>query len=131
LQLSQLAASNRDLAVLGVVKETGVDDASLADFHTHYFHKLPVYKDEKWKIYKAMGGRNISVMGLASGFLRSRRRHAAKKIETIMGGGDGWMQGGVLIFDRHGELRYAYDEKYGSELDMETINRVIQVARGD
>ena len=110
------------------MKETGVDDQSLAEFHTHYFGRNPLYKDGAWKIYKAMGGRKITAYKLMAGLARSLRRHKKKNIKTRMGDGDGWMQGGVLIFDRQGELIYAYEENYGFELNMEQIEAIVKSA---
>lgn len=120
---------NPKVAVIGVVKEAGVDDESLIKFHTHYFRKLPIYKDDKWMTYKALGGRKITIRGLINGFLASRKRLAEKDIETKLGSGDGWMQGGVLVFDRRGTLRYAYEEDYGSEIDTDSLTRVVAAAQ--
>ena len=108
-----------------------MDDEALSEFHTHYFRKLNLYKDGAWKIYKAMGGRKINPAQLIMGLARSFKRHKKKKIETRMGPGDGWMLGGVLIFDQEGELIYAYQEEYGLELDMNQIENIISSARDE
>lgn len=57
---------------------------------------------------------------------------AAKKLIKSEGGGsDMRTQGGVLIYDRTGTLRYAYQEQYGEPLDMESIKVAIDEAQVD
>lgn len=117
--------------MIGVVKETGVDDNALINFHTHYFRKYPLYRDSDWRLYRAMGARRLSPFQLVAGFVRSLRRHREKGIENVLTGGDVFMQGGVLVFDRKGELRYAYDEEYGVEFNVEILKSMIQAARDE
>jgi hypothetical protein len=47
------------------------------------------------------------------------KRYNKNKINNVPFGGDIRTQGGVLIFDKQGELRYAYHENYGEELNLE------------
>lgn len=128
MQLSALAASDPKLAVVGAIKETGVADAELLKFYESYF-KHSIYKDDRWKIYKAMGGRTLTWPQLITGALRSEKRYKRKGIENKKFGGDLHMQGGVLIFDKRGRLRYAYQEEYGYELDMDVIHQAIAEIR--
>jgi sensor domain CHASE-containing protein len=39
------------------------------------------------------------------------------------------VQGGVLVFDKQGELRYAYNEETGTELNMEDVQDAIDSVR--
>jgi hypothetical protein len=121
-------AEDSSAALLATVKETGVDDKALLDFYEKYFARHAIYKDEKWKLYHAMGGRKISVGKLVTGLMKSFRRHREKKVEASpnITAGDGWMQGGVLIFDRRGNLRHLIEEDYGEPLDTQAIKDVIE-----
>ena len=46
-----------------------------------------------------------------------------------MGQTDGWMQGGLLIFDKRGNLRYVYEENFGDEIDIELLTAAVAEAR--
>jgi hypothetical protein len=127
LQLTELAKQEK-VCVVGAIKETGVDDAALLDFYDTYFH-FPIYKDAKWDIYHAMGGRKISTWNLLKNTSQALKRYKEKKIVNIPFGGDLWTQGGVLIFDKGGELRHAFYENYGDEYDMDELRKAIQEAR--
>lgn len=117
---------------MATVKETGVDDQGLLDFYQDYFNSYPIYKDEKWQLYKAMGGKTLTYYKLFKGILGSYKRLKAKKIPASKDNGKSkvaWMTGGVLVFDRAGELVYVMEEKTGEEFDMEQIELAIQEAR--
>jgi len=108
-----------------IIKETGVDDDGLLDFHDRYFG-YDTYRDENLAVYEAMGNRSIfrlrswnpfrwysAMKGMAS-------RLKAKKIATNYVG-EGTVQGGVLVFDKEGNLAYAYEEKIGNELELDVL----------
>ena len=128
MQLSELAADDSKLAVVGAVKETGVADAELLKFYDLYF-RHSIYKDDRWQVYKAMGGRTLSWPQLIAGSFRAEKRYKRKGIDNKKFGGDLHMQGGLLIFDKQGRLRYAYKEEYGEELDMEIVKQAIAEIR--
>ena len=130
LQLSEFAAKDGRIALVATVKETGTDDKDIIDFYDDYFHHS-IYKDPSWGIYKAMGARKISGFGLIKGLINSLQRYKEKKIDYTMGKSDGWMQGGLLIFDRKGYLRYAYEENFGEELDLDLLSAAVAEARTD
>jgi hypothetical protein len=127
LQLTELAKQEK-VCVVGAIKETGVDDAALLDFYDTYFH-FPIYKDSKWDIYHAMGGRKISTWNFLKNTNKVLKRYKEKNITNIPLGGDLWTQGGVLIFDKRGELRHAFYENYGDEYDMDELRKAIEEAR--
>ena len=117
---------------MATTKETGPDDQGLLEFYQDYFNSYPIYKDEKWELYKAMGGKTIGFFKLLSGVLKANKRWKEKKIEkskTNHKSKVAWMTGGVLVFDRAGELVYVLEEKVGEEFDMEQIQLAIQEAR--
>jgi hypothetical protein len=126
-QLTQLAAQEKRLALWGILKETGVDDVGLLDFYEKYF-RFPLYKDPKWLVYKAMGNRKITLKSLMKGLLKSRGRYKKKNIDQTTGG-EGWVQGGLLIFDRNGQLRFGSEENFGHELNLDELAAAIRQCR--
>lgn len=130
LQLSEFAAKDGKIALAATVKETGADDQDILDFYEKYFHHS-IYKDPNWGIYKAMGARKISGFGLIRGIMNSLNRYKQKNIDYTMGKSDGWMQGGLLVFDKDGNLRYAYEENFGEELDLDLLSAAVAEARSD
>lgn len=127
-QLSQLAAELRKTAFVGIVKEK--EDNGILDFYNKYF-KFPLYQDPKWKTYKALGSRKITTGQIIVRVLKWPMVAAKRLIKSERGGSDMKTQGGILIYDRTGNLRYAYQEQYGEPLDMESIQAAIDAARID
>ena len=39
--------------------------------------------------------------------------------------GEGMIQGGILLFDSSGELRFAYEEQIGNELPMDDLQAAV------
>ena len=116
----------------GIVKETNVDDAGLAEFHDDYF-SFPLYRDVNLAVYQAMGNRRLKLNTWNPiRWVRGYREMTARlKQKNISGNlkGEGMVQGGVLVFDKQGELRYAYNEETGSELNMEDMQDAIDSVR--
>ena len=128
-QLTEINNLERDVSFIGAMKHgSGVDDEALLDFYQQYY-RFPLYKDEDWQIYKAMGGRKVSFFKAITSIPRLEARYKKKGIPNIPFGGDIWTQGGVMIFDREGNLRHTYYEKYGEELDTAEIRHAIREAR--
>ena len=126
-QLVELAKNFDDkVALVGVVKEIGVADVELDNFYQNYFRR-PIYRDPDWKVYHMMGNRRLSIVSLLMGHLKNLRRYKRKKIENVPFGGDLFTQGGLLIFDKKGELRYAYDEVFGEELNITAISTALDL----
>jgi hypothetical protein len=108
----------------GIVKETGVDDEGLYEFQKTYY-PYPLYKDVEWAIYKAMGNRKIALTTwnpwkLWKGYKALSQRLKEQKIDGNLKG-EGMIQGGILLFDAQGILRYAYEEEIGTPLDIKDI----------
>lgn len=132
----ELAKTDPKIALVATVKETGVDDQGLIEFYTSFFDSHPMYKDEKWQLYKAMGGggghgRTLSLWQLFKATLIARKRWKSKGIHNSANNykSDPWMQGGVLIFDKQGHLVYALEEETGVEFSMDRLQKAIQGAR--
>lgn len=125
LKLTELAKLDNRVCLVGAIKETNVDNDALLEFYQEYFH-YPIYKDSNWDIFNAMGGRKIAPWRLMSSALQMAKRYKKRSIKNVPFGGDIWTQGGVLIFDKKGALRYVYYENYGEELDLDEFHRVIE-----
>ena len=128
MQLSALAAKDRRLGIVGIIKEAGDDNANVLEFYENYF-SYPLYKDDKWHVYKAMGGRTLTMDVLKAGVKRLMPRYKSKGIPMRFEGGDRFMMGGVLIFNRKGNLCFSYEEAYGEELNMEVLKEAIDEVR--
>ena len=124
LQLSDLVMEFANVSLWAIVKETGVEEQGILSFYKDFFC-FPVYKDEKWMTYKAMGSRTLGLFNVIRRCMSAHRRWTDKGIPNRLKGGDIWMQGGILFFKR-GELRYAYEEDYGNEFDLADIRAAIQ-----
>jgi hypothetical protein len=131
MQLVELAAKDDKVALMGVVKETGVDDNGLVEFYQDYFDRRPMYKDERWKVYEAMGGRKLGIMGLFRATFGAASRWKKKGIAASKTNfkTDPWMTGGVMVFDKRGDLVYALEEGTGREFEMDRIEKAIKGAR--
>lgn len=129
MQLVELAQSDRRVHLMGIVKETGVADDVLLEFYQEYFGRHALYKDDKWKVYKAMGNKKLSLKQLILGFFRSQRRFREKNIQVPnMKKGDSWLQGGMMMFDRSGDFHFAYNTEF-QEIDMDLIGKAMTEAR--
>lgn len=126
-----MVANDPKLALAGTIKETGVDDEGLLEFYQSYFDRHPMYADEKWQLYHAMGGRKASFWDLFKATAVAKPRWYRKGIPSSANNylSDPWMQGGVLVFDQKGSLVYAMEETMGEEFNMERLERAIQAAR--
>ena len=129
-QLAHLAAQDRRVGLVGVLKDAGEDHAHIREFRENHFHNYPLYQDEKWYVYKALGKRTLSLDVLREGAMRLMPRYKRKNIPMRFEGGDRFVMGGVLIFDRKGNLRFVYEEDYGEELDMDVIGQAVAEIRG-
>lgn len=110
----------------GVVKETGVDDEGLSKFYNDYF-TYPLYKDEGLVLYNEFfGQRKIKLttynpFKLYKGYTDMNKRLKEKSGLDGNMTGEGMIQGGLIIFDKEGNVRYAYEEIIGDELMIDDI----------
>lgn len=116
----------------GIVKEINVDDEGLAEFHHDYF-SFPLYRDVNLSVYQALGNRRLKLntwnpIRMVRGYREMTARLKLKKISGNLKG-EGMVQGGVLVFDKQGELQYAYNEETGSEVNMEDLQNAIDAVR--
>lgn len=118
-----LADQQENVKLWGIVKEN-VDAQGMLEFKSYYF-PFPLYRDVERAVYSAMGNRKIALTTwnpwrLWRGMKALGNRLQSKNIQGNLKG-EGLIQGGVLIFDNFGILRYSYEESIGEELVMEDI----------
>lgn len=111
--------------LVGIVKKTDAPEGLLEEFYKEYF-PFPIYQDEEWDAFKFLGHRKISPWQLLSTQPRLLKRYQERKVKNVPFGGDIFTQGGVLLFDGTGTLRYVYYEEYGHELDTEALTWALQ-----
>jgi hypothetical protein len=49
------------------------------------------------------------------------------KLASKSKGDEKWTQGGILIYDKYGNLRCAFNETYGGPLDLDEIKAAIRL----
>ena len=119
--------------LFGVVKETGVDDEGLVDFHTKSFPK-PLYRDDGLTFYNDFfNGRKIGLstfnpFKLYSGYKKMTARLSEKGLEGNLKG-EGMVQGGIIIFGNDGKAKFAYEEETGSPLPIDDIVNAIEAVK--
>ena len=120
---------------MATIKETGTNDKGLLEFYSDYFDRHSIYMDEKWELYHAMGGRKISAFKLVQRLILAQRRYTKKKIWHSSGNANpkaaksNWMTGGVLVFNRKGEVTFVLEESVGKPFDMAMLEAAIDEAR--
>lgn len=127
MQLAEICKNNPAVTLTGVLKETIGIHQSIFDFYSKYF-TFPLYKDEGWNLYHTIGNKKLSLFKMVSKAPALEVRYAKKGIRNMPVGGDWFTQGGVLIFDKQGKLRFVYYETYGKPLDVEAIQWAIEQA---
>ncbi|CAB9518690.1 expressed unknown protein [Seminavis robusta] len=103
-------------------KDKKISSKILIDFYKNYF-PFPLYTDKNWDTFQFLGDRKMSMWKLFQRSTTVLQRYHRKKITNIINDprGDPLTQGGVLLFDANGQLRYVYYERYGDELDLQAL----------
>lgn len=111
--------------LFGTVKEVGVDDEGLAEFHNEHF-AFPLFRDNGLVLYNNFfGKRSIKLttynpMKLYRGYKDMNKRLKEKKLDGNLKG-EGMIQGGLILFDKNGEAKYAYEEEIGSPINIDDV----------
>lgn len=119
------------VAAWAVIKEINVDNEGLLHLYQNFFH-FPFFLDSKRALYSVMGDRRITnPFPLFLRYREIRSRLNKKSVKgNMIGAGEGLLLGGVLIFNRKGELRYAHPEIFLQELPVdiirEALNRILK-----
>jgi hypothetical protein len=115
------------LHLIGIVKDATSDALGLYELATRYFpHDL--YRDVGLATYEGLGNRTVTksdLLRLPAGL----RRTARQNIAWNMTGWTDAVQGGVLIFDATGMLRYAHHEIYADQLVMDDIRAAVRAVQ--
>jgi hypothetical protein len=118
--------------IFGVVKETGVDDEGLSEFSHSYFGNFPLYCDKSYSFYSALGDRKLlefpSMWTLMTSFFDAWQRVTRKKIKWNTKG-EGIVKGGIIVFDKRGKPRYAYQEEMGIDLPVQDLLSALESMR--
>jgi hypothetical protein len=121
--------------LFGTVKEIGVDDEGLKEFYNEHF-TYPLFKDDGLVFYNEFfGKRKIKLttynpIKLYKGYKDMTQRLKEKKLDGNYAG-EGLIQGGIVIFDKEGKVRYAYEEEIGKEIEMESIVDALKAIQND
>lgn len=120
--------------IFGVVKETGVDDKGLAEFQQNYFSSYPVYCDKSYAFYQALGYRRLGLSEVLNplalfGILRDVYESVTNKSEQGNVKGEGFVQGGIIIFGADGNPACMYQEETGKDLRVATIAAALGAVR--
>lgn len=122
--------------MFGVVKEIGVDDEGLTAFYKDHF-TYPLFKDDGLVFYNDFFGKRSIIkfslfnpFSMYGSYKEMQKRLEEKKLKGNMTG-EGLIQGGIVIFDKNGKARYAYEEETGQELNMEDIIASLKAVQSD
>jgi hypothetical protein len=137
--LLNLAAKNdsplNGFNLFGIIKETGVDDEGLLEFHSQHYPK-PLYRDEDLVFYKEFLGdrkfglRTFNPLRLYRGYKNMKGRLTEKGLEGNMIG-EGLKLGGVVLFGKDGTPKYAYQEVSGMEMPVDDIAAAANAIKED
>lgn len=110
------------IKLFGIVKETGVDDEGLNDFATEYF-PYPLYKDSGLVYYNALGSGKIKLgwNPLAIFKLITDAKKRVKWVKSHNMKGEGFLQGGWIIFGADGQPKHAYQEDAKQRIPVDKI----------
>lgn len=102
-----------------------MDDKGLMEFHRDSY-PFPLYKDEDLVFYneffgmRKLGLRTYNPFRLYKGYKEMSQRLADKKLEGNMVG-EGMVLGGIIIFGKDGNAKFAYQEETGREIPVDDI----------
>eukprot|EP00527_Entomoneis_sp_CCMP2396_P009285 CAMPEP_0198138360 /NCGR_PEP_ID=MMETSP1443-20131203/1773_1 /TAXON_ID=186043 /ORGANISM="Entomoneis sp., Strain CCMP2396" /LENGTH=275 /DNA_ID=CAMNT_0043800105 /DNA_START=63 /DNA_END=890 /DNA_ORIENTATION=- len=137
LQLTELAAKDRKMVLLGAVKDgaTTANDSTtkeaVLEFYQNYFNGNPIYQDSSMGIYsQALGDKKYHpVAGMLRVFKALKRYKRGQICVGPVCAMESKVLGGALIFDKHGNLRFVYEEKVGLPFDMQAIAEAVKETR--
>lgn len=134
--MSVLAAQldmTKDFGIVGVIKEIGVDDEGVVQFHDDYFN-FQLYCDKTYSFYQALGDRKVGVhfvfnpLAFVDLLCNAYSRLTSKGVEGNMVG-EGFTQGGLIFFDPDGKPKYAYEEQTGQDVPIRDLVAVVNAMR--
>ena len=123
----------RDFGIIGIIKETGVDNEGIAKFHRDYFN-YQLYCDKTYAFYQALGDRKVGVqfafnpLALLDLLCNAYSRLTSKGVEGNMLG-EGFTQGGLIFFGTDGKPKFSYEEETGKDVPIQELVKVINRMR--
>lgn len=123
----------QSVAAFAAVKETNVDNEGLLQLYNHF--RFPFYRDTDRQLYKALGDRFFNPARILL-FPFHQKRWEKKGLRgsffekkgsggSALGKGDPVILGGIMVFNRKGEVQYVYKEKAAEELPVDEIRSAI------
>lgn len=118
--------------IFGTIKETAVDDDGLVEFYEKSF-TFPLYKDENLTFYEFFGKKKLGLtsynpLRLYRGYMRMMKRVNEKGLSGNLVG-EGMIQGGIIVFDKNGQAKFAYEEETGKEAPIEDILLAVKAVK--
>lgn len=135
-QLMDLAAQEDKpldgFGIFGTIKETAVDDEGLVEFYEKSF-TFPIYKDENLTFYEFFGKKKLGLnsynpLRLYRGYKKMMKRINAKGLSGNLVG-EGMVQGGIIVFDKNGQPKFAYEEDTGKEVPVEDLLLAVKAVK--
>lgn len=94
------------------------------DFAEQFEVTAPLYTDPKRESYRALGLQRKFGLGLKS--LKRGSRANASGFKQGRTAGDPWQQGGVVLFDRGGDVLWKeVDDSAGPQVDLEGLKAAV------
>jgi len=120
--------------VRSIVKETGIDDQGLNEFVTEYF-PYSTYKDQARTFYDALGSGKMSIgfnpLAMVRLITDSMTRMKELDVKTYNAKGEGFLQGGWILFDPSGTPRAAFQENAKKRVPINDILEEVQFMRSN
>lgn len=131
LALTKLVSEFADnqVAAWAIIKEINVDNEGLLALYQKYF-RFPFFRDPNLALYTALGDRRVGIVPnpikIIKRYYEVRKRLKDKGMKgNIIGKGEGMILGGIIIFDRKGNVRYGYQEEFTRELPVDQIRQAL------
>lgn len=128
---SQMPPNHNSLGfkLVSIVKEIGIDDEGLHDFATDYF-PYPTYKDQSRTFYTALGSGKLSLglnpLNYIKLILDSTKRIKELGVTKYNSKGEGFIQGGWILFDKDGLPKAAFQENAKVRVPIDDILKEMQ-----
>ena len=112
-----------------IVKETGIDDEGLNEFGTEYFPH-PTYKDQALVFYNALGSGKLSLGFNPLAYIKlirdSMKRIKEDGVKSYNTKGEGFLQGGWILFDTEGNPKAAFQENAKQRVPIDDILKEVK-----
>lgn len=129
LQSKMDAGEFEGFAVKAIVKETGIDDEGLNEFGSEYF-PYPTYKDQALTFYNALGSGKLSIgfnpIAMIKLIRDSMKRIKELGVKSHNTKGEGFLQGGWIIFDANGIPKAAFQENAKQRVQIDDILKQVK-----